>query len=88
MIPKTGNSFVVKTNEPRLSRWLSVTRKFWRNRSGATAIEYALLVVGVGVAVLATVFALGNELDRYYDEIGEEMEDRFEDVVKDKKNED
>ena len=84
MIPKTGNSFVVKTNEPRLSRWLSVTRKFWRNRSGATAIEYGLMVAGIAIAILATVFALGGELNKYYDEIGEDLEDRFEDVVKGK----
>ena len=77
MIPKTRNSFVV--NEPRLSRWLSVTRKFWRNRCGATAIEYGLIAAGISIAILAAVFALGNELDDFFDEVSEKIEDWSDD---------
>ncbi len=34
-----------------------------RDRSGATAIEYGLLAAGISVAIIATVFFLGTELD-------------------------
>ena len=40
----------------------SQIRKFSADRDGATAIEYALIASGVGVAVAATVFALGSSV--------------------------
>jgi Flp pilus assembly pilin Flp len=33
------------------------------DRSGATAIEYAMVAVGIGIAVAATVYAVGTSLD-------------------------
>ncbi|MHA1523849.1 MAG: Flp family type IVb pilin [Alphaproteobacteria bacterium] len=34
--------------------------RFWRNQSGATAIEYAMIAAGVGAAIAAIVFTLGD----------------------------
>jgi|HubBroStandDraft_5_1064220.scaffolds.fasta_scaffold73016_2 pilus assembly protein Flp/PilA len=34
--------------------------RFARNESGATAIEYAMIASGIGVAIAATVVSLGS----------------------------
>jgi pilus assembly protein Flp/PilA len=41
---------------------LQVFRRFLRNESGATAIEYGLICAGLAVAILATLQALGTNL--------------------------
>ncbi|MBI4966975.1 MAG: Flp family type IVb pilin [Rhodospirillales bacterium] len=40
--------------------------KFGANRSGATAIEYALIVAGIAVAILSVVFTLGTEINNVF----------------------
>lgn len=37
-----------------------------RDRSGATAIEYGLIVAGIAIAVIAVVFTLGTELNTIF----------------------
>jgi len=37
-------------------------RKFLRDESGATAIEYGLIAAGISVAIIATVTTLGGKL--------------------------
>ena len=37
--------------------------RFLRNKSGATAIEYGLIAAGIAVAIIATVQALGSNLN-------------------------
>ena len=36
---------------------------FWKNESGATAIEYGLIAAGISVAIIATVQGLGTKLN-------------------------
>jgi pilus assembly protein Flp/PilA len=43
-----------------MSRYLS---QFWNDQSGATAIEYGLIAAGIAVAIIATVQALGTNLN-------------------------
>ena len=51
----------------RIGRRLAL---FGRDRRGATAIEYALIAVGIAVAVAGTVFTLGSQLNTaYFEEI-------------------
>ncbi len=38
-------------------------RRFVRDESGATAIEYGLIAAGIAVAIIATVQALGTQLN-------------------------
>ena len=38
-------------------------RQFIRDKSGATAIEYGLIAAGIAVAIIATVQALGTNLN-------------------------
>jgi pilus assembly protein Flp/PilA len=37
--------------------------RFVKNESGATAIEYGLIAAGIAVAIIATVQALGTNLN-------------------------
>ncbi|MCC7167790.1 MAG: Flp family type IVb pilin [Rhodospirillales bacterium] len=39
---------------------------FGTNRSGATAIEYALIVAGIAVAILSVIFTLGTEINNVF----------------------
>ena len=38
-------------------------RDFFKDESGATSIEYALLAGGIGIAIVATVTTLGTNLN-------------------------
>jgi pilus assembly protein Flp/PilA len=44
---------------------VSITR-FIRDESGATAIEYGLIAAGIAVAIIATVQALGTNLNNTF----------------------
>ncbi len=48
-------------------------RRLWRDESGATGIEYGLIIVGISIAILATVFAIGAEMDEMFDFIGSKL---------------
>ena len=50
------------------STWMHV-RKFIKDQSGATAIEYGLIAAGIAVAIIGTVFALGEDINTYFQQI-------------------
>ncbi len=41
---------------------MSVCKKFLRDESGATAIEYGLIAAGISVAIITVVNTLGKQL--------------------------
>jgi pilus assembly protein Flp/PilA len=41
---------------------MSLITRFFRDDSGATAIEYGLIAAGISVAIIATVTSLGGKL--------------------------
>jgi pilus assembly protein Flp/PilA len=41
---------------------MTCLKKFLRNESGATAIEYGLIAAGIAVAIIAAVQGLGTKL--------------------------
>ena len=43
--------------------------RFIRNESGATAIEYGLIAAGISVAIIATVQALGTNLNNTFSSV-------------------
>lgn len=46
---------------------------FLRDERGATAIEYALIAMGIAVAISVTLYSLGDVvLEKYYKRIAEE----------------
>ncbi len=46
-----------------MARFASTALRFFKDASGATSIEYALLAAGIGIAVLATVNTLGGNVN-------------------------
>ena len=43
--------------------------RFARNEQGATAIEYALIAVGIAVAIASTVMSFGDSVKAMYERI-------------------
>ncbi len=46
---------------------------FWRDRSGATAIEYGLIVAGVAIAVISVVNSIGGQLENTYSDVADNL---------------
>ena len=44
-------------------------QKFFRDEDGATAIEYGLIAAGIAVAIIAAVFAVGDELQALFEAV-------------------
>lgn len=47
--------------------------RFVRNDSGATAIEYGLIAAGISVAIIATVNALGTQLNSTFTNVSTQL---------------
>ena len=45
-----------------------------KNTDGATAIEYGLIAAGIAVAIIAAVFALGDDLKNFFTGISGQMQ--------------
>ena len=45
---------------------LTDLKEFYRDKSGATAIEYGLIAAGIAVAIIAAVFALGEDIEAFF----------------------
>lgn len=43
--------------------------QFWSDRTGATAIEYGLIAAGIAVAIIATVQAIGSNLNSTFQSV-------------------
>jgi len=47
----------------------AIVLKFWRDQSGATAIEYGLIAAGISLAIIAVVNGIGTNLNAKFDSI-------------------
>jgi pilus assembly protein Flp/PilA len=47
--------------------------RFWREDSGATAIEYAMIASGVAVAIATAVTALGSSVQGLFNNVASAM---------------
>jgi pilus assembly protein Flp/PilA len=52
---------------------MSVFKRFVRDESGATAIEYGLIAAGISVAIIATVNALGGQLKNTFSAVSSQL---------------
>ena len=48
-------------------------KKFFKDESGATAIEYGLLAVLISIAIIAGARAVGNNLSTSFSKINSEL---------------
>jgi pilus assembly protein Flp/PilA len=46
-----------------------LVRGFWKDESGATAIEYGLIAAGIALAIIAAVKGLGTTLNNVFTSI-------------------
>ena len=52
---------------------MSVFKRFLRDESGATAIEYGLIAAGISVAIIATVNTLGGQLKNTFSNVSSQL---------------
>jgi pilus assembly protein Flp/PilA len=55
------------------SSTLALLQRFWRDDTGATAIEYALIASGVSVVIVGTVATLGSNVKNFYSSVATAM---------------
>lgn len=48
-------------------------QKFFKNESGATAIEYGLIAALIAVAIISAVTALGDNTAKTFDKVANQM---------------
>ncbi|MDP6343923.1 MAG: Flp family type IVb pilin [Alphaproteobacteria bacterium] len=46
---------------------------FFQDKTGATAVEYGLIAAGIAVAIIAAVFALGDEVKGFFEDIQRQL---------------
>lgn len=50
-----------------IHKLLALKNAYMADEKGATAIEYALIAAGIGLAIIAGVFAFGDELENLFE---------------------
>jgi pilus assembly protein Flp/PilA len=50
-----------------------IVRRFMRDESGATAIEYGLIAAGISVAIITVVNGLGTKLNTTFSNVTSKM---------------
>lgn len=63
-------------------RLITKIQSYINDESGATAIEYGLIAGGISLAIVASVFAFGDDLQGVFETIGTAM-DNAEAAVED-----
>ena len=57
----------------KLHTRLTDLKTFYQDKSGATAIEYGLIAAGIAVAIIAAVFALGEDITGFFESVSSEL---------------
>ena len=57
----------------KLHTRLTDLKTFYQDISGATAIEYGLIAAGIAVAIIAAVFALGDDITGFFESVSSEL---------------
>jgi pilus assembly protein Flp/PilA len=52
---------------------MSVCKRFLRDDSGATAIEYGLIAAGISVVIIGTVNTIGGQLKNAFNNISTQL---------------
>ncbi len=52
---------------------MSVFKRFLRDESGATAIEYGLIAAGISVAIIAVVNTIGTKLNTSFSSVSDQL---------------
>ena len=60
-----------------VSKLRALLAELLKDERGATAIEYGLIVAGIGIVILASVFAVGEELNSLFTEVDTRLSESF-----------
>jgi pilus assembly protein Flp/PilA len=52
---------------------MKLISRFWRDESGATAIEYGLIAAGISIAIIVAVNGLGTNLNNKFTSINNSL---------------
>jgi pilus assembly protein Flp/PilA len=52
---------------------MSTIKRFFRDETGATAIEYGLIAAGISVAIIAVVNGLGTQLNTTFSSVSTQL---------------
>jgi pilus assembly protein Flp/PilA len=52
---------------------MRLIQKFWRDETGATAIEYGLIAAGIALAIISAVNGLGSRLNTKFTSINSSL---------------
>ena len=52
---------------------MNILKRFVKDNSGATAIEYGLIAAGISVAIIATVKTLGTTLNTTFSSVNTQL---------------
>ena len=52
---------------------MKLVSRFWRDESGATAIEYGLIAAGISIAIIVAVNGLGTNLNNMFTSINNSL---------------
>jgi pilus assembly protein Flp/PilA len=63
------DSVSLRTCNAATERAMTYLRRFIKDESGATAIEYGLIAAGISVAIIATVNSLGGQLKNTFSKV-------------------
>ncbi len=56
-----------------MTKLIAKIQAYVYNKDGATAIEYGLIAGGISLAIVAAVFAFGDDLRNVFNKIGSAM---------------
>ena len=57
----------------RMHTRLADLKEFYRDKSGATAIEYGLIAAAIAVAIIGAVFALGEDITGFFEDVSAKL---------------
>jgi pilus assembly protein Flp/PilA len=52
---------------------MKLVSRFWRDESGATAIEYGLIAAGISIAIIVAVNGLGSNLNNMFTSVNNSL---------------
>jgi pilus assembly protein Flp/PilA len=66
--------FLKILKEMNMLKLLAFKNAYLKNEDGATAIEYGLIAAGIALAIVATVFAFGDDLNDTFANLAASMQ--------------
>ncbi len=64
----------------RTHRTIGDIRLWLAREDGATSIEYGLMAAGIGLAIMITIFAIGDELSLFFNALQGQLAQRSESI--------